>query len=336
MDPGTARLCDGPEPEAPPGSALVRVLACGVCATDLHLLRGMVLPRGASYPVRPGHEVAGIVEHVNEPDGQVAKGDLVVLHPLAPCGHCPGCLRGEDQRCDEVRALGFHDPGGFAEKVVWPVSRMLPANGLTADAAALLADAAATAHNAVRLARLPRGGALCVLGAGGLGTGALAVARALDPDVRLAAVVRSEASAERVHALGVEVHQGLEGAARALRHSVGRMDAVIDFSGQVAAPAVGVALLRRGGRLVLGSVVDSMLTLELSSAFMAHELQIVGAYASGLDDLAAVIGLSSDGRLDAGSWVSHRLGLEEFDLALEIAEARPPGTVRVVVEIGSE
>jgi 2-desacetyl-2-hydroxyethyl bacteriochlorophyllide A dehydrogenase len=336
MDQGAARLCEGPEPETPPGFARVRVLACGVCATDLHLLRGMVLPRGASYPVRPGHEVAGIVEEVNAADGQVSRGDLVVLHPLAPCGRCAGCLRGEDQRCDEVRALGFHDPGGFAEKVVWPASRMLPANGLTASAAALLADAAATAHNAVRLAGVPRGGSLCVLGAGGLGTGVLAVARALDPDLHLAAVVRSEASAERVHALGVEVHQGLEGAARSLRHSVGRMDAVIDFSGQAAAPGVGVALLRRGGRLVLGSVVDSMLTLEVSSAFMAHELQIVGAYASGLDDLAAVIELSGAGRLDAGSWVSHRLGLEEFDLALEIAETRPPGTVRVVIEIDGE
>ena len=65
-------------------------------------------------------------------------------------------------------------------------------------------------------------------------------------------------------------------------------------------------------------------------------LQIVGAYASGIDDLAAVIELASAGRLDAGSWVSHRLGLEEFDLALEIAETRPPGTVRVVVEIDGE
>jgi threonine dehydrogenase-like Zn-dependent dehydrogenase len=183
----------------------------------------------------------------------------------------------------------------------------------------------------VRLAAVPRGGALCVLGAGGLGSGVLGVARALDPDLHLAAVVRSEASAERVHALGVEVHRGLDGAARALRHSAGRMDAVIDFSGRPEAPAVGVALLRRGGRLVLGSVVDSMLTVELSSAFMAHELQIVGAYASGLDDLAAVIALAQDGRLDAGSWVSHLLPLSEFDQALRIADKRPPGTVRVVV-----
>jgi 2-desacetyl-2-hydroxyethyl bacteriochlorophyllide A dehydrogenase len=335
VDAGAAQLREGPEPQTPPGHARVRVLACGVCGTDLHLLRGMVLPRGASYPVRPGHEVAGIVEHVSAPDAPVAEGDLAVLHPLAPCGSCPACLRGEDQRCDALRALGVHDPGGFAEIVVWPAFRMLPANGIEPAAAALLSDAAATAHNALGLAQLPRGGSLCVLGAGGMGSGALAIARALDPDVRLAAVVRSDASAARLEALGVEVHRGLEGAARALRRSVGRMDAVIDFSGQGAAPAEGIALLRRGGRLVLGSVVDAPLTLGASSAFMAHELQVVGAYVSSLRDLAAVIGLARDGRLDAGAWVTHRLPLAELEHALALAESRPAGMVRVVVECGA-
>ncbi|MDQ6818234.1 MAG: alcohol dehydrogenase catalytic domain-containing protein, partial [Actinomycetota bacterium] len=160
MNLGAAVLREGPEPETPPGYARVKVLACGVCATDLHLLRGMVLPRGAEYPVRPGHEVAGIVERLNAKTSAVSEGDLVVLHPLAPCGGCRACLQGEDQRCEAVRALGMHDAGGFAEKVVWPVSRMLRANGLSPAAAALLADAAATAHNALRLARVPPGGSL--------------------------------------------------------------------------------------------------------------------------------------------------------------------------------
>jgi 2-desacetyl-2-hydroxyethyl bacteriochlorophyllide A dehydrogenase len=334
MEVGATALRDGPEPDTPPGFARVRVLACGICATDLHLLHGMVLPRGASYPVRPGHEVAGIVEAINGADGNVVEGDLVVLHPLAPCGHCAGCISGDDQHCDAVRTLGVHDPGGFAEAVVWPATRMLPANGIAPTAAALLADAAATAHRALRLAQVPLGGSLCVFGAGGIGTGVLAVARALDPDVRLAAVVRSVASAARLQALGVEVHRGLDGSARAIRRTVGRVDAVIDFSGQAAAPGEAVGLLRRGGRLVLGSIVDAPLVVPSSSAFMAHELQVLGSYVSTLDDLAAVIELARAGRLDPAPWVSHRRPLEEFEEALAIAEVRPPGTVRVVVECG--
>jgi 2-desacetyl-2-hydroxyethyl bacteriochlorophyllide A dehydrogenase len=336
VDIGSAAVREGPAPEPPPGFARVRVLACGVCGTDLHLLRGMQLPPGASYPVRPGHEVAGIVERIAAPGAPVAEGDLVVLHPLAICGHCPACLRGEDSRCERGRVLGIHDPGGLAEAVVWPASRMLPATGVAPATAAVLADAAATAHHALVLARLPRGGALCVLGAGGVGTAVLEIARALDPDVRLAAVVRSEASAQRVAARGIETHRGLEGAARALRHSFRRADAVIDFTGQAAAPAEGIALLRRGGRLVLGSVVDEPLALGASSTFMTRELEVVGAYTSSLEDLAVVIELARARRIDAGAWISHRFPLSQAQAALALLAERPPGMVRVVVECRDE
>src|SRR6476646_11690673 len=106
MEFGAARLRDVAEPETPPGFARVRVLACSVCATDLPLLHGSVLPRGAAYPVRPGHEIAGIVEQVNGDGARVKEGDLAILHPLATCGHCEACVRGEDQRCESLRTLG--------------------------------------------------------------------------------------------------------------------------------------------------------------------------------------------------------------------------------------
>jgi 2-desacetyl-2-hydroxyethyl bacteriochlorophyllide A dehydrogenase len=334
MDPGAARLREGPEPELPPGWARVRVLACGVCGTDLHLLEGMTLPRGASYPVRPGHEVAGIVEQVDAADTGVSAGQLVVLHPLAPCGTCAACEAGAERRCEQPRALGMHDPGGFAEQVAWPAARMLPADGLDPAAAALLSDAAATAHHALQLARVPAGGTLYVLGAGGLGTAALALARALDSGVILGAVVRGEASVERLSAEGIEAQAGLPGAAPALRSAIGRADAVIDFSGDGEAPAHAVRMLRRGGRFVLGSLVDSELSLGPSSVFMANELQLLGAYVSGMEDLAAVIELARQGRIDPASWISDRRPLAEFDDALRIATERPPGTVRVVVEAG--
>jgi 2-desacetyl-2-hydroxyethyl bacteriochlorophyllide A dehydrogenase len=333
FDAGAARLREGPEPDTPPGWARVRVLACGVCGTDLHLLSGMTLPRGAAYPVRPGHEVAGIVEHVEAVDGAVTPGDLVVLHPLAPCGACPACVAGEERRCEQPRALGMHDPGGFAEQVAWPARRMLPATGIEPASAALLSDAAATAHHALSLAQVPAGGTLYVLGAGGLGTATLALARALDPAVTLAAVVRGEASAERLRTGGIAAQAGLPGAARALRSAIGRADVVIDFSGDSAAPAAAARMLRRGGRLVLGSLVDSELSLGPSSAFMANELQLLGAYVSGIEDLTAVIDLAREGHIDPGSWITHRRPLGAFEDALRIAATRPPGTVRVVIDL---
>ncbi|HEY7076853.1 MAG TPA: alcohol dehydrogenase catalytic domain-containing protein, partial [Solirubrobacteraceae bacterium] len=261
LAPSETVLAEGPAPELSPGEARVRVLACGICGTDLHALRGMVLPKGASYPIRPGHEVAGIVEELHGGTNGVAVGDLVALHPIAPCGRCEACRSGHEKRCERARALGFHVPGGMAEEVAWPTDRMIPVSGLEPAEAALLPDAVATAYRALMAAQLPAGGSLCLIGPGGVGTHVLKLARVLDPDARLAAVVRSKAAADRVEALGAEAVHGLPRAARRVRHSLGPVDAVVDFSGARAAPREGVRMLRHGGRLVLGGVLDQPLSL---------------------------------------------------------------------------
>ncbi|MGH7903990.1 MAG: alcohol dehydrogenase catalytic domain-containing protein, partial [Candidatus Dormibacteraceae bacterium] len=203
VSPGEVRLRDGPPSELPAGSARVRVLACGVCGSDAHLARGMVLPHGTKYPVRPGHEVAGVVVEVAAGVNAIAVGDDVVLHPLDPCGVCRACLAGRDERCHAARVLGIQAPGGMAEEVVWPARRMVGVPGLPASEAAVLPDAVATAHHAVRVAGLPAEGLLCVIGAGGVGSHAIRLARVLHPEVRVAAVVRSEAGARRLAEQGV-------------------------------------------------------------------------------------------------------------------------------------
>lgn len=336
ISPGHAALREGPRPPLLPGTARVRVTACGVCGTDVHCLHGMVLPRGATYPVHPGHEVAGVVAELDEEAAElegVAVGDSVVLHPLDTCGQCPACRGGEEQRCGQVTTLGLHVDGGMAEEVVWPVSRMVAVNGLPPAEAALLADAGATAYHALRRADVPAGGALCVIGAGGIGTQVLKLAKAMDPTVLLAAVVRSEASAERVGRLGAHVVRSLDGAYRGVREALGPLDAVVDFSGARGAPVQGVRMLRRGGRLIIGSVVDEPVTLGTSvSGITSREISIAGAYVSTMDELRAVAKLALDGTLDMSDSVSRRYPLDRAVEALRLVENHPPGLVRLVLE----
>jgi 2-desacetyl-2-hydroxyethyl bacteriochlorophyllide A dehydrogenase len=328
LAPGEAVLASGPPPELESGAARVRVLACGICGTDLHALRGMVLPKGSSYPIRPGHEVAGVVEEVDNGASGVSVGDLVALHPIAPCGRCEACRAGEDKRCERGRALGFHVPGGMAEEVVWPADRMIRVSGLEATEAALLPDAVATAYRALTAARLPAGGSLCVIGPGGVGTHVLMLARALDPAARLMAVVRSQAAAARVQALGAESVTGLRYAARRVRHAVGPVDAVVDFSGARSAPREGVRMLRHGGRLVLGGVRDEALSLGTTmTGVVSRELSIVGVFASSLDDLRAVARLAGDGRLDLHESVSRVFPLESALEAIQLAAHHPSGSI---------
>jgi 2-desacetyl-2-hydroxyethyl bacteriochlorophyllide A dehydrogenase len=334
LAPGEATLSEGLPPELGPGDARVRVLACGICGTDLHALRGMVLPKGAKYPIRPGHEVAGIVEEVDDGAAGVAVGDLVALHPIDPCGRCATCLSGHDKLCDHGRALGFHVPGGMAEEVVWPADRMIGVTGLEAAEAALLPDAVATAYRALVAADLPPGGSLCVVGPGGVGTHVLMLARALDPSARLAAVVRSRAAAERVGALGAEAINGLTHAARRVRHAFGAVDAVVDFSGARSAPREGVRMLRHGGRLVLGGVRDEALSLGTTmTGIVSRELTVVGVFASSMDDLRAVTRLAAGGGLDLRESVSRTFPLESALEAIQLAAHHPSGSiVRVMLE----
>jgi 2-desacetyl-2-hydroxyethyl bacteriochlorophyllide A dehydrogenase len=332
LAPGDAVLAEGPPPELSPGDARVRVLACGICGTDVHALRGMVLPKGARYPIRPGHEVAGIVEEVDNGTTGVSVGELVALHPIAPCGECAACLAGDDYHCENGRALGFNAPGGMAEEVVWPADRMIGVNGLAAAEAALLPDAVATAYRALVAAQLPAGGSLCVIGPGGVGTHVLALARALDPEARLAAVVRSRAAAERVGSLGAEAIHGLRDAGRRVKRSLGPVDAVVDFSAARGAPREGVRMLRRGGRLVLGGVRDEPLSLGTTmTGIVSRELTVVGVFASSMDDLRAVASLAD--RLNLGESVSRRFPLTAAVEAIRLAAHHPSGSiVRVMIE----
>ena len=106
-------LADVPMPSYGPGDALIKVLVAGVCGTDAHLHDGEF---GPTYPLTPGHEVAGEVVAVGSAATGVTVGDLVTFDNTAACGHCRECRRGKPAYCETILAQGVNSPGGFAEK----------------------------------------------------------------------------------------------------------------------------------------------------------------------------------------------------------------------------
>lgn len=332
VSPGHMSLVDMPRQARPTGWTRLKVLACGICGTDLHLLHGMRLPLGAAYPVCPGHEVAAEVLEA-DPDCGPKPGTRVVLHPLLTCGSCGACASGRENRCESGEMLGIHRAGGLAEELMWRSDRLVPVGDIDPMQAALLPDAVTTAYHALQRAVLPRGGKFAVIGVGGVGTNVLQVSRAVDADVQAVAVVHSDATAKRVQALGFPVVQGLQGSSRAVRKQFGEMDAVIEFSGAEGAPSEAIRMLRRGGRLVLGSVRDEKVFLETTyTGLMTREIEIVGSYSSTLADLQAVTQLTQSGKLSLEGLISHSFKLKHAEQAFSVLEQRPPGMVRVVVE----
>lgn len=119
------RLADVPKPTPGPGQVLVKVHACGVCRTDLHILDGeLTQPK---LPLIMGHQIVGVVESVGEVVAEprsmeisgLATGDLVGVPWLGwTCGHCRYCLSGRENLCDQARFTGYDLDGGYAEYAV--------------------------------------------------------------------------------------------------------------------------------------------------------------------------------------------------------------------------
>ncbi|WP_300304481.1 zinc-dependent alcohol dehydrogenase family protein [Ferrovibrio sp.] len=110
-------MTDLPEPQPGSGQVVVRVHACGVCRTDLHVVDGE-LP-DAKYPLVPGHEIVGHVIALGEGVTEYTMGDRVGIPWLGwSCGTCRFCLAGEENLCDQARFTGYQIDGGYADRAV--------------------------------------------------------------------------------------------------------------------------------------------------------------------------------------------------------------------------
>ena len=110
-------LVDREEPIVLPGDVLVRVRACGVCHTDLHIVDGEMPV--TDFPLVPGHEIVGVVEDVGDGVTDIEPGDRVGVPWLgSTCGQCAYCKSGRENLCAEARFIGYHVDGGYAEYVV--------------------------------------------------------------------------------------------------------------------------------------------------------------------------------------------------------------------------
>ncbi|HST73171.1 MAG TPA: zinc-binding dehydrogenase, partial [Kocuria rosea] len=179
-------------PDPGPGEALVDVLTCGVCQTDLHYKEGAV---GDDYPYLLGHEAAGVVAAVGEGVTEVAVGDKVILNWRAVCGECRACRRGEPWYCFATHnatqkmtladgtelspALGI---GAFAEKTLVAAGQCTKIEGELEDhqyaAVGLLGCGVMAGIGAVlNTANVRRGESVAVIGCGGVGTAAIAGAQ---------------------------------------------------------------------------------------------------------------------------------------------------------------
>jgi L-iditol 2-dehydrogenase len=321
---GDLRLEERSVPPVGPTDVLVEVSACGVCATDLHLLDGSI--RFYDPPRVLGHEVGGIVSAIGASVRHVRPGDAVALDTSVPCGTCFHCREGLPFFCAD-RTSVF---AGFSERAVVPASVVFPLPSGVDPATGALAEPLSCALHAVERADLHPGDTVAILGAGAIGLLVLAVAR-LGGATRL--IVSDPEPRRRMIAETLGATHTVDPLTRSLPDLVAQLtdgrgvDCVFEAAGVQATVDDAVRLPRRGGTLVQVSVPGTGVTFALPAYdLFARELTIRGSFIRTTEFRRAVELLAV---LDLRPLVTERFPLRDVRAAFDAARGRRG--VRVLV-----
>lgn len=234
---GDLRWEDVPVPEIGPGWALVKVLAAGVCSSDIP----RIFEKGTyHFPTIPGHEFCGVVERVHDPKDEGWVGKRVGVYPLIPCKKCPSCERGEYETCGSYDYIGSRRDGAFAEYTAVPVWNLMELPDSVGDVEGAMLEPASVALHGVRKLGGLAGKSVCVVGTGAIGLLAGQWAKALGAE-SVAIKGRSAGKRELAERCGLAYITRAEGGFDCVIEAVGTPEAIWDSIGAV----------NPGGRLVL-------------------------------------------------------------------------------------
>lgn len=336
---GPLRLEEIPRPQPRAGEVLVKVTACGVCHTDLHVIKGEV---AFPLPCVLGHEISGVVAEVAADVHTTHPGDAVVCSFIMPCGVCSYCARGRDDLCATFFAmnrlkgtlydgesrlrrangatLAMYSMGGLAEYAVVPATDVFPApaNVPLADAC-ILGCAIMTAYGAVKhQARVQPSDAVAVVGVGGVGSNVIQMARAFGAGQIIAVDVRDD-KLEAARGLGathtVNATQGNPVAAvNALTDGQG-VDVAIEALGRPETVVNAFMMTRDGGRVVLIGIAPGTATAGIEiTRLVRRGIQLMGSYGCRVrTDLPEVLALAARGQVSASQPITRRYRLGQVD-----------------------
>lgn len=329
--PGLLQTIDVELPSPREGEAVVRIRRIGICGTDLHAYQGN--QPFFSYPRILGHELAGVVEAVAEHTEGVRPGDQVSIIPYLHCGRCVACRAGKTNCCTRMRVLGVHEDGGMREQIAVPVSHLIPAKGLTLDQTALLEPLSIGMH-AIRRSELQAGETALVIGAGPIGLGVMAFAKqagarviALDVNDKRLAFCRAWAGADAAV-------NGADSPEAKIAELTGGdyPTAVFDATGSKRSMESAYRYVAHGGRLVYVGLVREHIQFD-DPEFHKREMAVMGSRNATREDFGRVADLLQAGKLDTGSYITHRMPFAE--LADRFTELQRPesGVIKAVAEL---
>ncbi|MGN6359860.1 MAG: zinc-dependent alcohol dehydrogenase [Thermomicrobiales bacterium] len=301
------RLENVPCPAPQPGEVLLRVLAAGICGSELSGYLGQSSLR--QPPLIMGHEFCGVVVQPGAGVEQFAGGDRVTVNPLITDGNCVMCRDGQEQLCLRRSIVGAHRPGAFAEYVAVPARACYRLPDELDDLTGTLVEPLACALRAVEHANVTIGSRVLILGAGPIGLLALAAARRAGASIVVSADVNpARLGVARAWGATHAVNPQHDDLVAILHHLTGQLgcDSAIDAVGLPVTRRQAVEAVRPGGRAIfLGLHQDE--TAIAGNLIVRSEITVQGSYCYGQANFSTALRLLQEDFLPAAaSWLTVR------------------------------
>jgi 2-desacetyl-2-hydroxyethyl bacteriochlorophyllide A dehydrogenase len=304
-----------------PREILIKVMASGICGTDIHIYKGEYL---GSYPVIPGHEFSGVIEAVGNEVTRFGAGDRVAVEPNIACDNCVNCLNNRQNFCLNWQAVGVTLPGGMEQYVSVPEKAAFSIGKIPFEQGAFVEPLSCVIHGVER-AKIRLSDQVLILGAGPIGNLILQMAR-LQGAAQIAVLEINPGRADLARKLGADlVVEHIED----LKPDA--YDVVIDATGAIPVMNRTIDFVRNGGTILLFGVPPAGKKLELEAFRIFQKgLTILSSYTSVRNSFQAV-NLLQTGQVKVEPLISHRLPLEEISKAFDMIENHDPKVMKVII-----
>jgi 2-desacetyl-2-hydroxyethyl bacteriochlorophyllide A dehydrogenase len=308
-------------PEAEPDEVLIKVMASGICGTDVHIFRGEYL---GDYPVIPGHEFSGVVAAVGSQVKRFKAGDRVAVEPNIACDNCSQCLNNRQNFCLNWQAIGVTLPGGMEQYVTAPEKAVFDIGDLPFEQAAFMEPLSCVVHGVER-ARIELADKIAILGAGPIGDLMLQMAR-IQGAAQVTMLESNPGRADLARELGADlVFERMEDL------KLNAYDVVIDATGVIPVMSRSIDFARNGGAVLWFGVPPTGKNIEFEAFKIFQKgLTLLSSYTSVRNSFQA-IGLLQSALVKVEPLISHRLPLKELPSAFEMIINHDPMVKKVIM-----
>jgi 2-desacetyl-2-hydroxyethyl bacteriochlorophyllide A dehydrogenase len=318
-----------PDPVVEPNGVIIKVKACGVCGSDLHVYK-----RDDQAGTIFGHEFSGDVVEVGSQVKDIRPGMPVTAIGFKPCGKCFWCAQGKGHRCSDMALIGYQFPGAMAEYVQVPSAALgrnvflLPEELTYEDGASV--EPLSIAYFSVTRAQPKADETMAVIGLGVIGLNAVQVLKALGVSQVVASGRRpSRLEAARAFGAHIVIDAAKEDTVEVVREATGNLgvNTVMECAGKQETFDQAVALARGGGKILLVGVYEEPLSWDPLSVIIKN-LSLIGCLGG---NFPASIELIKSGQVRVKPMITHRFTLDQAAEAFQ-TQLQDPGAIKVMIK----